>query len=160
MLLSMPDKIIVKKVTAFSKDNIMKFSDGLFHKTYDRIAAEYEDIENEHWIIDIGTAKLADKPEQFDIIVLQNLYGDILSDVAAEIAGSVGLCGSSNIGECCAMFEAIHGSASDIAGRDIANPSGLLHGAIMMLVHICELEAATNIHNAWFEDFRRGYSHG
>ena len=100
-----------KKVTCFSKDNIMKLTDGLFHRVFDEIATEYPDIENEHWIVDIGAAKMADTPENFDVIVMENLYGDILSDVAAQIAGSVGLAGSANIGELCSMFEAIHGSA-------------------------------------------------
>lgn len=145
-----------KKVTAFSKDNIMKQTDGMFHKIYDQIAKDYPQINNEHWIIDIGTAKLADQPEQFDVIVLQNLYGDILSDVAAEICGSVGMCGSANIGTACSMFEAIHGSAPDIAGKDIANPSGLLHGAIMMLLHICQIDIAEKIHNAWLTTIEDG----
>ncbi|MBL4647362.1 MAG: NADP-dependent isocitrate dehydrogenase [Gammaproteobacteria bacterium] len=149
-----------RKVTAFSKDNIMKLTDGMFHRCYDRVTKDYTDIETEHWIIDIGAAKLADKPEQFDVIVLQNLYGDILSDVAAEISGSVGMCGSSNIGESCAMFEAIHGSAPDIAGQDIANPSGLLHGAIMMLVHIYQRDVAENIHNAWLKTIEDGMHTG
>ena len=87
-----------KKVTCFTKDNIMKGTDGLFHKVFDEVAAEYPDIENEHWIVDIGAAKMADTPEAFDVIVMPNLYGDILSDVAAQIAGSVGLAGSANIG--------------------------------------------------------------
>jgi isocitrate dehydrogenase len=100
-----------KKVTCFTKDNIMKLTDGLFHRVFDEIGAEYPQIEKEHWIVDIGAAKLADSPEAFDVIVMPNLYGDILSDVAAQIAGSVGLAGSSNIGEHAAMFEAIHGSA-------------------------------------------------
>ena len=98
-----------KKVTCFTKDNIMKLTDGLFHKIFDEIAVEYPNIENEHWIVDIGAAKLADTPEAFDVVVMPNLYGDILSDVAAQIAGSVGLAGSANIGEHVAMFEAIHG---------------------------------------------------
>ena len=115
-----------KKVTCFTKDNIMKQTDGLFHKVFDEIAAEYPEIENEHWIIDIGAAKLADTPEYFDVIVMPNLYGDVLSDIAAQITGSVGLAGSSNIGETCAMFEAIHGSAPRRAGQNVANPSGLL----------------------------------
>src|SRR5687767_14002875 len=118
-----------KKVTCFTKDNIMKLTDGLFHKVFDEIAKEYPQIENEHWIVDIGAAKLADTPEAFDVVVMPNLYGDVLSDVAAQITGSVGLAGSANIGEECSMFEAIHGSAPDIAGKDIANPSGLLQGA-------------------------------
>ncbi|MEK7854741.1 MAG: NADP-dependent isocitrate dehydrogenase, partial [Acidobacteriota bacterium] len=137
-----------KKVTCFTKDNIMKMTDGLFHKVFDEIAAEYPQIKNEHWIVDIGTAKLADTPEKFDVVVMPNLYGDILSDVAAQITGSVGLAGSANIGEHVAMFEAIHGSAPDIAGHNIANPSGLLHGAVMMLVHIGQPDIAQIVHNA------------
>src|SRR5579871_7027041 len=121
-----------KKVTCFTKDNIMKMTDGLFHKVFDEIAAEYPDIQSEHWIVDIGAAKLADTPQAFDVIVMPNLYGDILSDVAAQIAGSVGLAGSANIGELCAMFEAIHGSAPRRAGQNLANPSGLLLGAVLM----------------------------
>ena len=145
-----------KKVTCFTKDNIMKMTDGLFHKVFDEIAVEYPQIENEHWIVDIGAAKLADTPEKFDVIVMPNLYGDILSDVAAQIAGSVGLAGSANIGEHVAMFEAIHGSAPDIAGQNIANPSGLLQGAIMMLVHIGQSEVAEKVHNAWLRTVEDG----
>ena len=138
-----------KKVTCFTKDNIMKLTDGLFHKVFDEIATEYADIQNEHWIVDIGAAKLADTPEAFDVIVTPNLYGDIVSDIAAQIAGSVGLAGSSNIGEQGAMFEAIHGSAPSIAGKNLANPSGLLLSAVMMLAHIGQGEVATRVHNAW-----------
>lgn len=145
-----------KKVTCFSKDNIMKMTDGTFHKIFDMIAKEYPTIENEHWIVDIGAAKLADKPEQFDVIVMPNLYGDILSDVAAEIAGSVGLAGSANIGDSCSMFEAIHGSAPRRAGQDVANPSGLLQGAIMMLVHIGQADVATRVQNAWLCTLEQG----
>ena len=131
-----------KKVTCFIKDNIMKMTDGLFHKVFDEIGAEYADIEKEHWIVDIGAAKLADTPEAFDVIVMPNLYGDILSDVAAQIAGSVGLAGSANIGDGCAMFEAIHGSAPRRAGQNLANPSGLFLGAVQMLVHIGQADVA------------------
>src|SRR5215813_5132625 len=145
-----------KKVTCFTKDNIMKATDGLFHKIYDEIAAEYPDIENEHWIVDIGGAKLADTPEAFDVIVMPNLYGDMLSDVAAQIAGSVGLAGSANIGDNCSMFEAIHGSAPRRAGQNLANPSGLLLGAVMMLVHINQPEVATRVHNAWLRTVEDG----
>jgi isocitrate dehydrogenase len=144
------------KVTCFTKDNIMKMTDGLFHKVFDEIAAEYPQIENEHWIVDIGAAKVADTPEKFDVVVMPNLYGDILSDVAAQITGSVGLAGSANIGEHVAMFEAIHGSAPDIAGQNIANPSGLLHGAIMMLVHIGQPDVAEKVHNAWLKTIEDG----
>ena len=145
-----------KKVTCFTKDNIMKQTDGLFHRVFDEIAKEYPEIENEHWIVDIGAAKLADTPEIFDVIVMPNLYGDILSDVAAQITGSVGLAGSANIGEECAMFEAIHGSAPRRAGQNLANPSGLLQGAIMMLNHIGETEAAEKIQNAWLKTMEDG----
>ena len=145
-----------KKVTCFTKDNIMKQTDGLFHKVFDEVAVEYPDIENEHWIVDIGAAKLADTPELFDVVVMPNLYGDILSDVAAQIAGSVGLAGSSNIGEEVAMFEAIHGSAPRRAGQNLANPSGLLLGSIMMLVHIGQNDAAERVHNAWLKTLEDG----
>jgi len=145
-----------RKVTCFTKDNIMKFTDGLFHKVFDEIAAEYPDIENEHWIVDIGAAKLADTPEVFDVIVMPNLYGDVLSDVAAQIAGSVGLAGSANIGEHVSMFEAIHGSAPRRAGQNLANPSGLLLGAVMMLVHIGETTVAERVHNAWLRTIEDG----
>jgi isocitrate dehydrogenase len=134
----------------------MKQTDGLFHQVFDEVAREYPEIKNEHWIIDIGAAKLADTPESFDVIVTPNLYGDVISDIAAQIAGSVGLAGSANIGEECAMFEAIHGSAPDIAGRDIANPSGLLQGAIMMLNHIGQSDVAERIQNAWLKTLEDG----
>ena len=145
-----------KKVTCFTKDNILKLSDGLFHKVFDEVAKEYPEIENEHWIIDIGAAKLADTPNAFDVIVMPNLYGDILSDVAAQIAGSVGLAGSANIGETHAMFEAIHGSAPRRAGQNLANPSGLLLSAVMMLVHIGDPKTASLVHNAWLKTIEEG----
>jgi isocitrate dehydrogenase len=145
-----------QKVTCFTKDNIMKLTDGLFHKVFDEIAAEYPELEPEHWIVDIGAAKLADTPEAFDVIVMPNLYGDVLSDVAAQIAGSVGLAGSANIGEHCAMFEAIHGSAPRRAGQNLANPSGLLLGAVMMLVHIGQGDVAERVHNAWLRTIEDG----
>jgi isocitrate dehydrogenase len=145
-----------KKVTCFTKDNIMKMSDGLFHKIFDEIGAEYPEIEKEHWIVDIGAAKMADTPEAFDVIVMPNLYGDVLSDVAAQIAGSVGLAGSSNIGSQCAMFEAIHGSAPRRAGQNMANPSGLLLGGVLMLVHIGQHDVAERVHNAWLRTMEDG----
>jgi len=145
-----------RKVTCFTKDNIMKLTDGLFHKVFDEVAAEYPNIENEHWIVDIGAAKLADTPEAFDVIVMPNLYGDVLSDVAAQIAGSVGLAGSANIGEHVSMFEAIHGSAPRRAGQNLANPSGLLLGAVMMLVHVGLTEHAERVHNAWLRTIEDG----
>lgn len=145
-----------KKVTCFTKDNILKLSDGLFHKIFDEIAPQYPDVQNEHWIVDIGAAKLADTPEVFDVIVMPNLYGDILSDVAAQIAGSVGLAGSANIGENGAMFEAIHGSAPRRAGQNMANPSGLLLAAVQMLAHIGLPDMAETVHNAWLVTLEDG----
>lgn len=144
------------KVTCFTKDNIMKMTDGLFHKVFDEIGAEYAEIEKEHWIVDIGAAKMADTPEAFEVIVMPNLYGDILSDVAAQIAGSVGLAGSANIGEICSMFEAIHGSAPRRAGQNVANPSGLFLASVMMLNHIGQAEAAERAHNAWLRTVEDG----
>lgn len=145
-----------KKVTCFTKDNIMKMTDGLFHSVFDEIGAEYPELEKEHWIVDIGAAKLADTPEAFDVVVMPNLYGDILSDVAAQIAGSVGLAGSANVGTSASMFEAIHGSAPRRAGQNLANPSGLLLGGVMMLVHIGQWEAAERVHNAWLRTIEDG----
>jgi isocitrate dehydrogenase len=145
-----------KKVTCFAKDNILKITDGLFHKIFDEIAAEYPDLANEFWIVDIGSAKLADTPEAFDVLVLPNLYGDILSDVAAQIAGSVGLAGSANIGDVAAMFEAIHGSAPRRANQNLANPSGLLQGAILMLLHIGQTDVAARVQNGWLRTIEDG----
>jgi isocitrate dehydrogenase len=149
-----------RKVTCFTKDNIMKLTDGLFHKVFDEIGAGYPDIAQEHMIIDIGPAKLADDPGRFDVIVTSNLYGDIISDVAAEIAGSVGLAPSANVGRHGAMFEAIHGSAPDIAGLGVANPSGLLLAGVMMLVHIGQPRAAERVHNAWLKTIEDGIHTG
>lgn len=149
-----------KKVTCMTKDNIMKQADGLFHRVFNEIAAEYPDIENDHYIIDIGSARIADRPGLFDVIVTLNLYGDIISDIASEVAGSVGLSGSANIGENFAMFEAIHGSAPDIAGKGIANPSGLLNGACMMLVHLGMPQKAEMIQNALLKTIEDGIHTG
>jgi isocitrate dehydrogenase len=145
-----------KRVTCFIKDNIMKLTDGLFHQVFRDIAAQYPDIQHDSMIVDIGAARVADTPENFDVIVMPNLYGDIISDVAAQIAGSVGMAGSANIGDQCAMFEAIHGSAPDISGKNIANPSALLHGAIQMLSHIGQNDIAEKIHHAWLFTLEQG----
>jgi len=149
-----------KKVTCFSKDNIMKVTDGLFHGIFDDIGGEYPDMEKDHKIIDIGCALVADRPQDFDVLVTSNLYGDIMSDIAAQVSGSVGLCGSANLGENFAMFEAIHGSAPDIAGKGIANPSGLLLGAVQMLVYLGLGETATKVHNAWLKTLEDGIHTG
>lgn len=149
-----------KKVTCMVKDNIMKMADGLFYEVFEEIGQEYPEIAQERYIIDIGTARVAARPQDFDVIVTENLYGDIISDVAAEITGSVGLGISANIGDKAAMFEAMHGTAPDIAGQGIANPSGLVLGATMMLVHIGQNEAAETVHNAWLRTIEDGIHTG
>lgn len=145
-----------KKITCMTKDNIMKLTDGTFHKIFDLIAKDYPDIEKEHWIIDIGAAKFSTRPSDFDVVLLPNLYGDILSDISAQIAGSVGIGGSSNIGANQAMFEAIHGSAPRRAGQNVANPSGLLNAALLMLNHIGENALSSKIRNAWLKTIEEG----
>jgi len=145
-----------KKVTCMVKDNIMKLTDGLFHQVFKEISSEYPNIASETQIIDIGSARLAARPEQYDVVVTSNLYGDIISDIVAEIAGSVGLAGSANIGKEVAMFEAIHGSAPDIAGKNMANPSGLINAAVMMLAHIGQTSTADKIKNAWLATIEDG----
>ena len=149
-----------KKVSCITKDNIMKLTDGMFHKVFDEVAKEYPHIETDHHILDIAAARGAHSPAQLDVIVTLNLYGDVISDIAAEIAGSVGLAGSANIGPDFAMFEAIHGSAPAIAGQGIANPSGLLLGAVMMLVHIGQADVGTKVHNAWLRTLEDGIHTG
>lgn len=149
-----------KKVTCMTKDNIMKHTDGLFHDVFDEIRKEYPEIESDHYIIDIGSARLADTPHWFDVVVTLNLYGDIISDITAQISGSVGLGGSANIGEDFAMFEAIHGSAPDIAGQDKANPSGLINGAALMLAHLNMTEKAELITNALLATIEDGIHTG
>ena len=146
-----------KKVTCMVKDNIMKLTDGLFHQVFKEISVEYPQIETEVQIIDIGAARLAASPDRYDVIVTSNLYGDIISDIVAEIAGSVGMAGSANIGTNVAMFEAIHGSAPDIQGKNIANPSGLLNAAVMMLAHLGQVDVADKVKNAWLATIEDGY---
>ena len=145
-----------KRVTCMIKDNIMKITDGLFHKVFDEISAEYPDIEANQQIIDIGTARVATAPERYDVIVTPNLYGDIISDVVAEVSGSVGMAGSANIGMEVSMFEAIHGSAPDIAGKNSANPSGLINAGLQMLVHLGQPDVAETVHNAWLRAIEDG----
>ena len=144
------------RITCMTKDNIMYLTDGFFHEVFDEMKGEYPEIQSNHMIIDIGAARIATRFTDFDVVVTLNLYGDIISDSAAEVTGSVGLGGSSNIGDQCAMFEAVHGSAPDIAGRGIANPSGLLLAAVMMLVHIGQGDVAERIHNAWLSTLEVG----
>ena len=149
-----------QKVTCMTKDNIMKVSDGLFHRVFDEIAAEYPGLEAEHKIIDIGSAIVAARPTELDVVVAPNLYGDVISDIAAEVSGSVGLAGSANVGADFAMFEAIHGSAPDIAGQGVANPSGMLNGAVQMLVHLGMPRIAETVQNAWLATLEAGIHTG
>lgn len=145
-----------RKVTCLTKDNIMKLTDGLFHRVFTEISEDYPEIENEHLIVDIGMARMAAAPELFDVLVVPNLYGDIVSDITAELSGSVGMGSSANIGDSAAMFEAIHGSAPTIAGKNIANPSGLLRSAVTMLVHTGNGTVAGTIYNAWLRTIEDG----
>lgn len=144
------------RVTCMSKDNIMKITDGMFHRAFREVAAGHPGIVADHRIIDIGSAMVATRPEQFSVIVTTNLYGDIISDIAAQVAGSVGLAGSANVGEEFAMFEAIHGTAPDIAGLGIANPSGMINAAVMMLCHMDLPEAALELECAWLKTLEDG----
>ncbi len=145
-----------RTITCITKNNIMKLSDGCFARAFDEIAKDYPDINHNHMIVDIGSAKIASKPSQFDVVVTLNLYGDIISDIAAEAAGAVGIAGSANIGNEYAMFEAVHGSAPDIAGTGKANPSGILSAVVMMLRHLDMQDKAQQIENAWLNTIKSG----
>jgi len=145
-----------KKVTAIHKANIMKLSDGLFLDCFYSVAKEFLGIEADDKIIDNACMQLVMRPEQFDVLVLENLYGDIVSDLAAGLIGGLGLAPGANIGEQGAVFEAVHGSAPDIAGQGIANPSALLMSAIVMLRHIGERDAAQAIEDAMLAVFAEG----
>ena len=146
-----------KKVTCMVKDNIMKMTDGMFYKAFLEVAKNYPEIEAEHYIIDIGAARVACRPQDFDVIVTENLYGDIISDIASEASGSVGIAGSANLGDKYAMFEAIHGSAPRMTGLNSANPTAFLNGAIMMLRHLGLHDKANLINNAVFATLENGY---
>jgi isocitrate dehydrogenase (NAD+) len=137
-----------KKVTAIHKANIMKLGDGLFLESVRAVAREYAEIAYEEKIVDAACMHLVLKPEQFDVLVMPNLYGDIVSDLCAGLVGGLGVVGAANLGEAIGVFEAVHGSAPDIAGKNLANPTALLLSAIMMLRHIGEGDAATRIVDA------------
>lgn len=145
-----------KKVTAVHKANIMKLSDGLFLECFYNVAKDYPDIESDDKIIDNCCMQLVMRPEQFDMLVLENLYGDIVSDLCAGLIGGLGLAPGSNIGEQGAVFEAVHGSAPDIAGQGIANPTAILMSGIMMLRHIGENAAADKAEKAMLAVFADG----
>ncbi|MGH9936787.1 MAG: isocitrate/isopropylmalate dehydrogenase family protein [Blastocatellia bacterium] len=137
-----------KKVTAIHKANIMKLSDGLFLDCFRKVAAEYPDIAADDKIVDNACMQLVMRPQQFDVLLLENLYGDIISDLAAGLVGGIGVVPGANIGELGSVFEAVHGSAPDIAGKNMANPTALLQTAIMMLRHLGERVAADLIERA------------
>jgi len=145
-----------KKITAVHKANIMKLSDGLFLDCFRRVSVEYPEIEADDKIVDNACMQLVMRPEQFDIMLLENLYGDIVSDLCAGLVGGLGLVPGANIGEKGAIFEAVHGSAPDIAGQGIANPTALLQSGILMLRYIGEREAADRIQTAMLSVFEEG----
>jgi len=145
-----------KKVTAVHKANIMKLSDGLFLECFYNVAKDFPEIHSDDKIIDNCCMQLVMRPEQFDVLVLENLYGDIVSDLCAGLIGGLGLAPGANIGEQGAVFEAVHGSAPDIAGQGIANPTALLMSAIMMLRHLGEMDAAARTEKAMLEVYAEG----
>src|SRR5919112_1710278 len=145
-----------KKVTAVHKANIMKLSDGLFLDCFRKVAAEYPEITADDKIVDNACMQLVMRPEQFDIMLLENLYGDIVSDLCAGLIGGLGLVPGANIGERGAVFEAVHGSAPDIAGQGIANPTALLQSGILMLRHLGERDAADRVERAMLKVFSEG----
>jgi isocitrate dehydrogenase (NAD+) len=145
-----------KKIHAIHKANIMKLSDGLFLTSIRKVAAEYTDIEYHELIIDNACMQMVMNPHQFDLLLLTNLYGDIMSDLAAGLVGGLGIVPSANLGETCALFEAVHGTAPDIAGKGVANPTALLMSSIMMLTHLGETAAAGRIERAVRHVYREG----
>ncbi len=144
------------KVGVVTKANISKLADGMFLNTFREVAKKYETIEAHEILVDNLCMQLVQKPSQFDVLVMPNLYGDIVSDLCAGLIGGLGVAQSANIGKSCAIFEAVHGSAPDIAGKGIANPTGLLRSACMMLNYIGEIKASKNIEQALFEVLKEG----
>jgi len=145
-----------KKATAMHKANIMKLSDGLFLECFYNVAKDFPGIESDDKIIDNACMQLVMRPEQFDVIVMENLYGDIVSDLCAGLIGGLGLAPGANIGAEAATFEAVHGSAPDIAGQGIANPTAIMLSAVMMLRHIKETEVADRMEGAMMDVFKEG----
>ena len=145
-----------KKITAVHKANIMKLTDGMFLEEFYKVAEEYPEIEASDIIVDNCCMQLVTHPDKFDVLVTENLYGDIVSDLCAGLVGGLGFAAGANIGEKCAVFEAVHGSAPDIAGKGIANPTALLFSALMMLRHIGEAEIANKIGGSVLSMFSEG----
>ncbi len=137
-----------KKVTVFHKANIMKLTDGLFIRQAKKVSEEYSDVEYEEVIIDAGCMKMVQDPTQFDVLLLENLYGDVVSDLCAGLVGGLGMVPGSNVGQECAVFEAVHGSAPDIAGKGIANPLALLMSGVMMLNYLADQEGLEDMRSA------------
>src|ERR1700726_1419546 len=145
-----------KKIHAIHKANIMKLSDGLFLKSIGAVALKYSDVEYQEMIVDNACMQMVLNPQQFDMLLLPNLYGDVMSDLAAGLVGGLGVVPSGNIGDDCAMFEAVHGTAPDIAGKGLANPTALVMSGIMMLDHLGERSAARRIEAALEKVYREG----
>ncbi len=145
-----------KKLTAMHKANIMKLSDGLFLDCFYNVAKDYPELEADDKIIDNACMQLVMRPSQFDVVVMENLYGDIVSDLCAGLIGGLGLAPGANIGLEAATFEAVHGSAPDIAGQGVANPTAIMLSAVMMLKHINEFEAAKKMEDAMMQVFEKG----
>jgi len=145
-----------KRITAIHKANIMKMSDGLFIRSARAVAAGYPDVAYDEQIVDAVCMHLVMKPETFDTLLLPNLYGDIVSDLCAGLVGGLGIVGAANLGEGDAVFEAVHGTAPDIAGKNLANPTALLRSALLMLDHIGETAAARRIESALFSVLAAG----
>jgi isocitrate dehydrogenase (NAD+) len=145
-----------KKIHAIHKANIMKLSDGLFLKSIRTVAQQFSDIEYKELIVDNACMQMVLDPQQFDMLLLPNLYGDVMSDLAAGLVGGLGVVPSGNLGDTCAMFEAVHGTAPDIAGKGLANPTALLMSSIMMLDHLGEQFAARRIESALEKVYREG----
>ncbi len=143
-----------KLVHAIHKANIMKLSDGLFLASARRVAAEYPDIEYREMIVDNTCMQLVLNPHQFDVLVLPNLYGDVVSDLAAGLVGGLGMVPSGNIGKDAALFEAVHGTAPDIAGKGLANPTALLLSSVMMLNHLGQRDVARKVKGALLHVYR------
>ncbi len=144
------------KVTAIHKANIMKMSDGLFLKCCREVAAQYPEVQYNELIVDNACMQLVMRPETFDLLVLPNLYGDIISDLAAGLVGGLGIVPGANLGDQHAIFEAVHGTAPDIAGKGLANPTALMQSAVLMLAHIGEREAASRLQNAIHQVYAKG----
>ena len=145
-----------KHITAVHKANIMKLSDGLFLRCAREVALGYPDVEYRELIVDNASMQLVMRPEQFDLLLMPNLYGDIISDLAAGLVGGLGVVPSGNLGDEAALFEAVHGTAPDIAGKGIANPTALLLSGVMMLDHMGETAAARTVDTAVFRVYREG----